>query len=66
MSAQAAVAVATPTLVYVAIPDRKAFDEISADTFDHTQLFKPRPLLTKIVEGEQGVTVIFQHWLGKP
>lgn len=61
-----AVAVATPTLVYVAIPDRRAFDEIKATTFDHTALFKPKPLLTKIIDSDEGVTVIFQHWLEQP
>lgn len=54
------VGVATPTLVYVIVPDRAKFDKIGAPCANHPE----KQLLTKRVgdHGADEVTVIFQHW----
>jgi hypothetical protein len=51
--------VATPTLVYVALP-RDEFDRLNLP-IAHPDSDK---VLVKVMNGHSGVQVIFQHWLG--
>jgi hypothetical protein len=58
---QTFVGVTTPTLIYVGIADREAFDRIAAPCTDHGQ--KPTGhVLSKSVDNGS-VLVVFQYWI---